>query len=764
MGATIVFDLTHMKTRVRTIAMVLFSAVALSLTCGLLPNYAYAAAVDDVAKRIEALSPDPTSFTANDYNNVASIQTAFESLSADDQAVLDSRTHPEDDQSLGRVLEAALWSTRSYFIDNMTTLPNGIYTTTTSPAVSSSSSKGKSSSSRVRNWWVESVEVVDGHAMANIYVTDGASTGSKLTSYPSIWTGGAIYAIDSDNKTFKIPVDLNGTTYFAGNSSSMPRPIMYRLETTIDESAYTVIHTVTFTDGYTEGDGGILKTEEVEHGQSATAPDQPTRDGFVFHDWDNDFSNVTDDLTVNAIWHKEGVNYYTVTFLDGPDGNVIDTIESVEEGSFVTPPEVPKRPGYTFVGWDHPELLDNVTSDLTIIAQWMSDDEVTAEAVREKIAALPDVKTLIGDTDNSAVAEAGKAYIAMTAEQRALLDPDPEEKAKLELRLVRALIAVLPGDPFDINLDTQERMTTPIKTAQTAYGLLSEELQAQLDNETPTTASRTYGRYLESAVWALDSLRSINDITILKDGTYSKGFTSSSSRGKNALKHDVTFTVKSVTVKDGHVTATVECSGTSYQTLFIGGKKYENTQTKDGAKPQFEIPLNLNSTVHFSVKSKSATEETEAVAFEMTVSADEGSMTPDPKKEDDSGDDSKGGGSGGGTDGSGSQGGGSDIPLGPSNSGGSNAGNLSSLLRTGSTGTGSSSANGALADSEASKSASSKSNNVAGKGGLSTESASANGILPINLAPAIAGGTLFAASLGCLAFALRFVRREELLR
>ena len=270
-------------------------------------------------------------------------------------------------------------------------------------------------------------------------------------------------------------------------------------------------------------------------------------------------------------------------------------------------------------------------------------------------------------------------------------------------------------------------------------------------------------RYLESAVWALDSLRSINDITILKDGTYSKGFTSSSSRGKNALKHDVTFTVKSVTVKDGHVTAMVECSGTSYQTLFIGGKKYENTQTKAGAKPQFEIPLNLNSTVHFSVKSKSATEETEAVAFEMTISADEGSMTPDPKKEDDSGDDSKGGGSGGGAGGPDSPDGGSPS-LSPSNSGGSNAGNLSSLLRTGSTGTGSSSANGALADSEASKSSTSKSNNVAGKGGLSTESASANGILPINLAPAIAGGTLFAASLGCLAFALRFVRREELLR
>ncbi|MBQ6454744.1 MAG: InlB B-repeat-containing protein [Eggerthellaceae bacterium] len=715
-----------------------------------MPNYAYAAAVDDVAAEIIGLKADPTAYSASDRAWVEGVLADYNALSDQDRADLDARHgHKDTDQPLGRVLEVAVWSVHSYdSIDNWTTLPDGIYDASTTPALSSSYSKGKSTSPRQKPWSVKSVTVSGGQATATITV--------ESDTYPGLWMGGKTYpnTSSSGNCEFEgIPIDLNSTFYFAGVSSSMPIPIAFSLTTSIEEPAYVAYHTVTFRDGYTEGDEGILKSEEVEHGMGATAPEQLIRDGFVFYAWDKEFSNVTSDLTVNAIWHKEGVNYYTVTFYDGPDGNIIDTIENVEEGSLVTPPEVSKRPGYTFVGWDHPELLDNVTSDLTIIAQWMSDDEVSAEAVRKKIEAIPAVESLIGDTDNPAVAEAGKAYIAMTEAQRSLLDPKKEQ-----LRLVRALIAVLPGDPFDINLDTQERVTTPIKTAQTAYGLLSEELQAQLDKEAPTS-SRTYGRHLESAVWALDSLRPINDITILKDGTYSTGITSTSTRGKSTSARDTTLTVKSVTVKDGHVTATVECSGTSYQTLFIGGKKYENTQTEVGAKPQFEIPLNLNSTVHFSVKSKSATEETEAVAFEMTVSADEGSMTPDPKKEDDD----KGGGSGGGTDGSNSPDGGSPS-LGPSNSGGSNAGNLSSLLRTGSTGTGSSSANGALADSEASKSASSKSNNVAGKGGLATESASANGILPINLAPAIAGGTLFAASLGCLAFALRFVRREELLR
>ena len=194
--------------------------------------------LENVLAAIGELSNDPRDFTSADVERVEAIQADYEALSAEDQATVDSTfNHPSGDgQSYGRVLEAALWAVRSFTTDTSTTLDDATYTTTTELAVSSESSKGKSDSSRVRNWWVESVVVENGQATAYIYVTSGAATAKKLTSYPSIWSGGQSIERNADNN-YPIPVDLNGTTYFGGVSSSMPRPIMYSLSTTIDEPA-----------------------------------------------------------------------------------------------------------------------------------------------------------------------------------------------------------------------------------------------------------------------------------------------------------------------------------------------------------------------------------------------------------------------------------------------------------------------------------------------------------------------------------------------
>ncbi len=53
--------------------------------------------------------------------------------------------------------------------------------------------------------------------------------------------------------------------------------------------------TITFKDGQT-----IQKTEQVEKGQGATAPEL-TKAGYSLS-WDTDFSNITSDLEVNAVW------------------------------------------------------------------------------------------------------------------------------------------------------------------------------------------------------------------------------------------------------------------------------------------------------------------------------------------------------------------------------------------------------------------------------------------------------------------------------
>ena len=116
-------------------------------------------------------------------------------------------------------------------------------------------------------------------------------------------------------------------------------------------------YTVTFVDS----EDNTIKTEEVEYGKSATAPEAPFVDGYHFTAWDKAFDNITSDLTVKA---QYAINIYTVTFIDWDEKELKS--ENVEHGSAATAPVDPTREGYTFTGWD--KAFDVVKSDLTVTA------------------------------------------------------------------------------------------------------------------------------------------------------------------------------------------------------------------------------------------------------------------------------------------------------------------------------------------------------------------------------------------------------------
>ena len=59
-----------------------------------------------------------------------------------------------------------------------------------------------------------------------------------------------------------------------------------------------------FNVSFVDWDGTVLKSDPIEEGRAATAPANPTRDGHTFTGWDADFSRVTSDLTVNALYEK----------------------------------------------------------------------------------------------------------------------------------------------------------------------------------------------------------------------------------------------------------------------------------------------------------------------------------------------------------------------------------------------------------------------------------------------------------------------------
>ena len=121
----------------------------------------------------------------------------------------------------------------------------------------------------------------------------------------------------------------------------------------------TTTATPTFEVVFVAGDGEILKTETVALGQSATAPEVPARNGYVFTGWDTDFSQVDCPLTVTAQYKR----VWTVRFVDA-QGNEIRTFSVVDGEASPAPNVNPYLEGHTFAGWD--QDYSSVTSDMII--------------------------------------------------------------------------------------------------------------------------------------------------------------------------------------------------------------------------------------------------------------------------------------------------------------------------------------------------------------------------------------------------------------
>ena len=122
---------------------------------------------------------------------------------------------------------------------------------------------------------------------------------------------------------------------------------------------------------FVDWDTTVLKSEIVDEGTAATAPDAPEREGYVFIGWDPaDFTNVTEHMTITAKYDKQK---YSVKFVDW-NGELLEE-QSVEfEGAATAPVKEPAREGYIFIGWN-PADFSNVTANMTIRAMYLIDAE-----------------------------------------------------------------------------------------------------------------------------------------------------------------------------------------------------------------------------------------------------------------------------------------------------------------------------------------------------------------------------------------------------
>lgn len=169
-----------------------------------------------------------------------------------------------------------------------------------------------------------------------------------LKAYTNVTHGDTVTAPEvpkKDGKTFK-----EWDKDFSKVTSDLTINAVYDVDT----------FTVTFKDGEK-----VLETQTVEYEAAATAPDiarLSPPEGMHFSKWDKDFSKVTEDIEVSAVYE---LNVYTVTFKNGE--TTLKT-EMVKHGFAATQPNVFDTATKKFIGWD--KSFDNVTSDLIVNAKF----------------------------------------------------------------------------------------------------------------------------------------------------------------------------------------------------------------------------------------------------------------------------------------------------------------------------------------------------------------------------------------------------------
>ncbi len=150
--------------------------------------------------------------------------------------------------------------------------------------------------------------IPSGATISSCVLTGNASSfttgnkGATLTINGTSVSGGSSFSIN-------LGTNINTTSVTASFKGSHKQT---NTSVTLSNLVYTVTYVLTYIVTFVDWDGTVLKTQTVNSGSSATAPTVPNRSGYDFIGWDTDFSNVTSNLTVTAQYEK----LYVITFVD----------------------------------------------------------------------------------------------------------------------------------------------------------------------------------------------------------------------------------------------------------------------------------------------------------------------------------------------------------------------------------------------------------------------------------------------------------------
>lgn len=209
--------------------------------------------------------------------------------------------------------------------------------------------------SRMRFRYILHTDYFDGYTTGNDPTGITADNAMQLRYYFSVAEGheGETFTFtvpDSPNAEHIAYAKLYAPAYDSDPNNKVGLTSVYGKgdEVSVTVTELATEHTVIFM-----ANGSEIDRQTVSDGSAATAPTPPVVDGYTFEKWDVDFSNVTDDITVNAVYK---INYYKVSFVASANGSLSgETAIDVPYGTNVADlvyPQAIANNGYKFSSWD----------------------------------------------------------------------------------------------------------------------------------------------------------------------------------------------------------------------------------------------------------------------------------------------------------------------------------------------------------------------------------------------------------------------------
>ena len=94
-------------------------------------------------------------------------------------------------------------------------------------------------------------------------------------------------------------------------------------------------------------DKSIIQQDKLEYNSKIILPENPTRKGYTFKNWDKELSTVKENLTINALYD---IDSYNISYkLNGGTLDEAPTNYNIESEDIIIPS--PKKDGYSFIGW-----------------------------------------------------------------------------------------------------------------------------------------------------------------------------------------------------------------------------------------------------------------------------------------------------------------------------------------------------------------------------------------------------------------------------